>query len=117
VLSFRHTGCAALENCAQMSMQIIERMQVPYSVGGSGSAYISGFCEKYWEAGMTEEQCVDFCKRAVAHAFARDGSSGGSVRYVVITEQGARKEFQPHTETLKCFGESGVPEFAGFPAA
>lgn len=91
-------------------------VQVPYAVGGSGSAYISGFYEKYWEAGMTEEKCIDFCKRAVAHAFARDSSSGGCVRYVVITEQGARQEFVPHTDTLKCHGEVGVPAFAGFAA-
>lgn len=91
-------------------------MQVPYASGGSGSAYISGFCEKYFRADMTEEECVDFCKRAVAHAFARDSSSGGNVRYAVINEKGIRREFVPNTETLQCFGESGVPAFAGFPA-
>jgi 20S proteasome alpha/beta subunit len=113
-----HTVCGTSHNCVAEDTTVSElSVQVPYSIGGSGSAYISGFCEKYWETGMTEQQCVDFCKRAVAHAFARDGSSGGSVRYVVITEKGVRKEFQPHTETLKCFGESGVPTFAGFPAA
>ena len=37
---------------------------------------------------MSEAECVDFCKRAVAHAFARDGSSGGSIRMVIVTEQG-----------------------------
>lgn len=91
-------------------------MQVPYAIGGSGSAYITGFCDKYWVSDMTEEQCIDFCKKAVAHAFARDGSSGGCVRLVVVTAKGARSEFVPNPETHKCFGEIGVPSFAGFPA-
>lgn len=91
-------------------------LQVPYAVSGSGSAYISGFIEKNWQVGMTLEQCVDFAKRAIAHAFARDGSSGGCVRIVVITEQGVTKEFVPHPETLKCFGEIEIPEMGGVPA-
>lgn len=62
--------------------------QVPFAIGGSGSAYITGFFDKYWIDGMSEGECVEFCKRAVAHAFARDGSSGGSVRLVVVTEKG-----------------------------
>lgn len=64
-------------------------VQVPFAIGGSGSAYITGFFDKYWIDDMSEGECVEFCKRAVAHAFARDGSSGGSVRLVVVTENGA----------------------------
>lgn len=63
---------------------------MPYAIGGSGSAYITGFFDKYWVDQMSKEECVDFCKRAVAHAFARDGSSGGSVRVVIVTEGGVQ---------------------------
>jgi hypothetical protein len=48
--------------------------------GGSGSAYIYGFCDKHWRAGMSEADCHAFVVRAVSHAMARDGSSGGARR-------------------------------------
>ena len=46
--------------------------------GGSGSAYIYGFCDKNWRAGMSEADCHAFVVKAVSHAMARDGSSGGA---------------------------------------
>lgn len=46
--------------------------------GGSGSAYIYGFCDKHWRASMSEADCHAFVRRAVSHAMARDGSSGGA---------------------------------------
>jgi 20S proteasome subunit beta 1 len=63
---------------------------------------------------MTEDECVEFCKRAVGHAMARDGSSGGCVRLVVVTQEGARSLFVPHTDALKCYGERNLPLFTGF---
>ena len=59
-------------------------VQVPYAIGGSGSAYISGFIDKNWRAGMSAAEGREFCIRAVTHAFSRDGSSGGCVRLVRI---------------------------------
>ena len=46
--------------------------------GGSGSAYIYGFCDKNWKPGMSEADCHAFVVKAVSHAMARDGSSGGA---------------------------------------
>ncbi|EME26285.1 Proteasome subunit beta type-6 [Galdieria sulphuraria] len=64
----------------------------PYSIGGSGSTYIYGFCDAHFQKGMSREQCIDFTKKAVALAMARDGSSGGVIRLVVIEKQGVWRE-------------------------
>eukprot|EP00951_Prasinocladus_malaysianus_P024778 scaffold215118_cov47-Prasinocladus_malaysianus.AAC.1 len=67
-------------------------IKVPYSIGGSGSAYIYGFCDKYFKEKMTFDECRAFVVKAVSHAMARDGSSGGCIRLVNINSEGAKKE-------------------------
>ena len=69
---------------------ILER---PYAIGGSGSTYIYGFCDAYYREGMNKDQCLEFVRKALAHAMARDGSSGGVIRTVVIDESGASRSF------------------------
>jgi 20S proteasome subunit beta 1 len=64
-----------------------------YSIGGSGSTYIYGFCDAYYKPGMTAMQCEEFVARALSHAMARDGSSGGVIRIVKIDESGAERKF------------------------
>lgn len=70
-------------------------LQVPFTIGGSGSAYITGWCDKNWRSGMTKEECKMFAMRAVSHAMARDGSSGGCIRLVTIDAHGATADFVP----------------------
>lgn len=70
-------------------------MQRPYSIGGSGSTYIYGFCDAYYQPGMTATQCEEFVKKALSHAMARDGSSGGVIRTVRIDQNGAERKFVP----------------------
>ena len=65
----------------------------PYSIGGSGSTYIYGYCDAYFKPGMTATQCEEFVKSALSHAMARDGSSGGVIRTVKIDAAGAEKKF------------------------
>eukprot|EP00892_Ulva_mutabilis_P002381 jgi/Ulvmu1/12143/UM085_0007.1 len=89
-------------------------MKVPFAIGGSGSAYITGFFDKYWVDDMSQAECVDFCKRAVAHAFARDGSSGGSVRLVAVTEKGPQSEYVDNSSTMRPYGEQHLQGFSGF---
>ena len=85
-------------------------VRVPFAIGGSGSAYITGLCDKLWRPGMSADECVAFVRRAVAHAIARDGSSGGRIRTVCITKDGARREFVPGDEVPGTFGDlSDVP--------
>ena len=64
-----------------------------YSIGGSGSTYIYAFCDAYYKPNMTKDECRAFVKKALSHAMARDGSSGGVIRTVCITEDGVDRDF------------------------
>ena len=70
-------------------------LERPYSIGGSGSTYIYGFCDAYYQPNMTAEQCEQFVAKALSHAMARDGSSGGVIRLVKIDESGSTRKFIP----------------------
>ncbi|KAF6257030.1 20S proteasome beta subunit A1 [Scenedesmus sp. NREL 46B-D3] len=84
-------------------------LKVPYSIGGSGSAYITGWCDKYWRDDFTEEEARAFVVKALTHAIARDASSGGCVRTVTITEGGVNRDFIPGTKLAATYGELSVP--------
>jgi 20S proteasome subunit beta 1 len=84
-------------------------LKVPYAIGGSGSAYITGWCDKNWRAGFTREQAREFVRAALRHAMARDSSSGGCVRTVVIDSNGADREFIPNTKLPPTYGELAAP--------
>lgn len=70
-------------------------LERPYSIGGSGSTYIYGFCDAYYRPGMTADQCHEFVVKALSHAMARDGSSGGLIRTVKIDAAGAERKMVP----------------------
>lgn len=84
-------------------------LQVPYATGGSGSAYIYGFCDKYFKPNMTETECKSFVRRALMFAMARDASSGGSMRTVTIDGFGTRRDFLPGENIPAGYGELPVP--------
>lgn len=67
-------------------------MPQKFALGGSGSSYIYGLVDSTYREGMSKEECVQFVKTAIAHAMARDGSSGGVIRLVIITEAGVEKQ-------------------------
>ena len=77
--------------------------------GGSGSAYIYGLCDKQWKAGMSEDECKAFVQKAVGHAMARDGSSGGCIRTVSISKTGVKQDFVPGSHIPPHFGELKQP--------
>jgi len=66
-------------------------IQVPFTVGGSGSAYVMGFCDKNWRSDFTREECEAFVRKTVSLAMTRDGSSGGMIRTLTINEDGAHR--------------------------
>jgi len=68
-------------------------MKVPWTAGGSGSGYIQGLMDAEWRPGMSEKECRDAVKKWIAHAMARDGSSGGCIRTVSINAQGVNEDF------------------------
>ncbi|KAK4694954.1 hypothetical protein P7C71_g2702, partial [Lecanoromycetidae sp. Uapishka_2] len=60
-----------------------------YAIGGSGSTYIYGYCDSYWKENMSEQEGINFVKGALREAIKWDGSSGGVIRLVVLTNEGA----------------------------
>lgn len=66
-----------------------------FAVGGSGSSYVYGLVDSLFREGMTRDECLAFVRRVVAHAMARDGSSGGVIRTVVIDKDGVSRDFVP----------------------
>lgn len=57
---------------------------------------------------MTEEECHAFVVKSVTLAIGRDGSSGGCVRTVTVTKDGAKRGFLPNT-ALQLPGEATGP--------
>ncbi|EER04730.1 proteasome B type subunit, putative [Perkinsus marinus ATCC 50983] len=57
------------------------------ATGGSGSTYITGLVDHLYRPDMSREEAEDFVAKAVAHAMARDGSSGGVIRVTTVTEK------------------------------
>lgn len=77
--------------------------KAPWAIGGSGSTYVYGYCDANWKPDMTKEEAIEFLRNAVGLAIARDGSSGGTIRMVVITAGGTERVFIPGNE-LKANG-------------
>ena len=44
---------------------------------------------------MSASQCQEFVQKALAHAMARDGSSGGCIRMLKIDASGSERIFIP----------------------
>jgi len=65
----------------------------PYCIGGSGSTYIYGLCDATFKKNMTQQECMNFVTTALSHAMARDGSSGGVIRMVVITKDKVERKY------------------------
>jgi len=59
-----------------------------FALGGSGSLFIYGLLDAEFREGMSEEEARTLVKKAVSHAMARDGSSGGMVRTMTVKAEG-----------------------------
>mmetsp|Transcript_49524 Transcript_49524/g.112423 ORF Transcript_49524/g.112423 Transcript_49524/m.112423 type:complete len:214 (+) Transcript_49524:77-718(+) len=70
-------------------------MKMPFAIGGSGSTYIYGHVDSEYKPNMTKDECKQFVKKAIAHAMARDGSSGGIIRLVTVDASGSEREYIP----------------------
>ncbi|CAM6032005.1 unnamed protein product, partial [Sphagnum compactum] len=64
----------------------------PYAIGGSGSAYIYGYCDAAYRPGMTREECEQFVIHAISLAMERDGSSGGVIRMAIVDKNGSQRK-------------------------
>lgn len=65
---------------------------VDYACDGSGSGYVAGLVDEYYRPDMTKEETLKFVRMCVSHAMARDGSSGGVIRTLVVTESGLEED-------------------------
>lgn len=84
-------------------------LHVPYAIGGSGSAYITGWCDKHYRDNFDEAAARKFVVDALTHAMARDSSSGGCVRTVTITARGVSRDFIAGTSLQTLCGELPAP--------
>jgi 20S proteasome subunit beta 1 len=74
-----------------------------FSIGGSGSTYIYGYCDANYKEGMTRDECHEFVRNALSLAMARDGSSGGIIRTAIIDENGVERFMLPGNELPRFF--------------
>lgn len=70
-------------------------LKVPLTFMGSGSTYIYALADANYRENMTKEEAKKFVKNGISHAMARDGSSGGCIRLIVISKDGVEREFVP----------------------
>lgn len=73
----------------------------PFTIGGSGSSYIYGYCDANYKVGMTREECEQFVINSVAIAISRDNVSGGCIRIAAIHEGGVDRRYIPGNEIPK----------------
>lgn len=62
-----------------------------YTIAGSGSTYIYGFCDKNFRPDFTREEGINFVKQALSQAIKWDGSSGGVIRIVIVTKDATER--------------------------
>lgn len=78
-------------------------LKVPFALGGSGSLFIYGLVDAEYHRAVQQnntnptpfsvEEARTLVKRAISHAMARDGSSGGIIRTVVVTADGNDRDY------------------------
>jgi len=97
-------------------------MKTKFAIGGSGSSYIYGFCDSNFRDSFSYEEARKFTVTgiffilreiytsfflpvsilyclALSLAMSRDGSSGGVIRMVTITKEGApKRDFIPYQD-------------------
>ena len=81
-------------------------LEQPFAIGGSGSIFIYGLLDQEFRRGMTADEVRTLAKKACAHAMTRDGSSGGSVRTVVVSGDGVDRDYTPGNSLA--FGPAAV---------
>lgn len=64
-----------------------------WTIDGSGSTYIWGYCDAEFKDDMTQAEAEAMVVEALALAMARDSSSGGCIRTVTISREGAVEKY------------------------
>lgn len=76
----------------------------PWTTDGSGSTYIWGYMDAAYRNDFTREEAEGFVQEALALAMCRDGSSGGVIRLVTVTEAGPEHKYI-QGEDVPVFGD------------
>lgn len=78
-----------------------------FAAGGSGSTYLTSYCDEFLPKNleerekMTTKQAASFIVQAISHAIIRDGYSGGAINIVKVTKDGAMmKSFRPQDQPV-----------------
>lgn len=74
--------------------------ELEIAIGGSGSAYITAFCESQYKPNMELEEAIKFAKTAIGLAIRADNASGGVIRLMSITKDSTTKYFVPGDDIL-----------------
>ena len=72
--------------------------EADWALSGSGSTFIYGYFDANFRVDMTLEEAMEFVKSAISLACFRDGSSGGIIRTVNITEDKVERSYTPYDE-------------------
>lgn len=73
-----------------------------WALSGSGSTFIWGYFDANYRNDFTLEEAKTFLKNVISLAAYRDGSSGGVIRMIKITEQETERFYFPYQEfTIK----------------
>ena len=68
------------------------------AISGSGSTFIWGYKDVNWRNDFTLDEAKEFIRSAISLACYRDGSSGGIIRMVNITEGGIERHLIPYSD-------------------
>lgn len=86
--------CAGYDDEGPQVWEIaVSGMAIPrnFAANGSGSAYITAYCDDALKDDMTIEEATKVAIDAVTNAIIRDGASGGFVNVVQITANGNKR--------------------------
>ena len=67
-----------------------------WALSGSGSTFIWGYFDANFKPNMKKADAIEFLKSCIALACYRDGSSGGIIRLLDITQEKVERHFVPY---------------------
>ncbi|QDZ18406.1 beta type subunit of proteasome [Chloropicon primus] len=85
-------------------------VEMPWAIEGSGSTYIWSFFDDEYKEGMSREETERLVLEGIAHAMARDGSSGGLVRLVTVDKDGAKSQVFQGKDVPMILGDMAEPK-------
>lgn len=82
-----------------------------WTIDGSGSTYIWGYCGDSFREDFTREEAEHFVTEAIALAMTRDSSSGGCIRTVTCTKDGVFHGYVPGDKVPGFIDDLPMPAF------